>query len=97
MAEVVFVNDMARYGLHLHLGAEIPKISLASMHALQWQFSQPYGEDLAQELDERASSEIWICKQALWPKLSSHISLLRYRAEALGAPYQGRIILRIAP
>lgn len=67
------------------------------MHAPQSQFSRPYDEDLAQELDERAPSEIWICKQALWPEPSARISARGYRAEALCAPYQGRIIFRIAP
>lgn len=28
VTEVIFVDDMARYGLHLHLGAEIEKVSL---------------------------------------------------------------------
>lgn len=66
MEGFVFVNNMARHGLHLHLGAEIQMIWRASMHAL-------------------------------WPQPSARISALGYRPEALGAPYEGRIIFRIAP
>ncbi|MFC5578915.1 ArnT family glycosyltransferase [Lysobacter niabensis] len=93
--EVLFVEDMARYGLHLHLDAEIEKISLEPHQ--QAAFNPEYDETLAQELAERETGTIWICKQALWPELQRRIAGQGYRVEALGTPYQGRVIFRVTP
>ena len=95
VAEVVFVEDMARYGLHLHLGAQVEKVSL--LPGPRPRFNPVNDTDLAQELSEREPGVVWICKQALWPGLRDRIAALHYRATPLGAPYQGRIIFRIEP
>lgn len=94
--EVVFVEDMARYGLHLHLGrgVEIEKISLEPLP--QPRFNPPYDEPLATELAEHEPHVVWICKAGRWPALRARIAALGYQASALGTPYQGRVMFRVS-
>ncbi|WP_225876160.1 ArnT family glycosyltransferase [Lysobacter solisilvae (ex Woo and Kim 2020)] len=91
--EVLFVEDMARYGLHLHLDAEVEKLSLEPL--AQPAFNPIYDESLAQELGAHEPDAVWVCKQALWPALQARFAALGYRARALGTPYEGRIIFRV--
>ena len=93
--EVLFVEDMARYGLHLHLDAEIEKLSLDPRP--QPRFNPVYDASLAQELRKHEPDTVWICKQALWPQLQPRLAAQGYRAQALGTPYQGRVIFRVQP
>lgn len=93
--EVVFVEDMARYGLHLHLDAEIEKIELDPLPRAR--FNPAYDETLAEELAEHEAQVLWVVKQARWPELVERIAAQGYRAQALGAPYQGRIVFRVLP
>jgi 4-amino-4-deoxy-L-arabinose transferase-like glycosyltransferase len=93
--EVLFVEDMARYGLHLHLDVEIEKLSLDPQ--AETPFNPEFDETLAQELAEHEADAVWICKQALWPELQRRIAAQGYRVEALGTPYQGRVIFRVTP
>jgi 4-amino-4-deoxy-L-arabinose transferase-like glycosyltransferase len=90
--EVLFVEDMARYGLHLHLDAKIEKLSLDAR--AQSQFNPEYDQTLAQELAEHEPDAVWICKQDVWPGVQRRFAAQGYRVEALGSPYQGRIIFR---
>ncbi|GAB3345947.1 ArnT family glycosyltransferase [Lysobacter tyrosinilyticus] len=90
--EVLFVEDMARYGLHLHLDAQIEKISLNPRP--QARFNPVYDESLAQELREHEPEAIWICKQSLWPQVQQRFAAQGYRAQPLGTPYQGRVVFR---
>ncbi len=93
--EVLFVEDMARYGLHLHLDVEIEKLSLEPVQ--EPRFNPRYDESLAQELAEHEPDAVWVCKQELWPRLLRTFAAQGYRAQALGAPYQRRIIFTVAP
>ena len=93
--EVLFVEDMARYGLHLHLDAKIEKLSLEPRP--QPRFNPEYDETLTQELAKHEPGAVWICKQALWPQLQQRFAAQGYRAEALGAPYQRRVIFTVTP
>ncbi|RDZ26478.1 ArnT family glycosyltransferase [Lysobacter silvisoli] len=92
--EVVFVEDMARYGLHLHLDAQIEKISLDPVPDAP-RFNPEFDESLAQELAEHEVSAVWVCKQALWPQLRARIAAAGYRATALGTPYEQRVIFEV--
>lgn len=97
---VVFVSDMARYGLRLHLDAEVEKVDLDPIPpGSQARFNPAYDEDLATELGESADEpdDIWICKETLWPEVRARIAERGYRAIPLGAPYQRRIIFRVLP
>ena len=94
---VLFVEDMARYGLHLHLGpgTQIEKIALDA--SPQARFNPSFDEPLAQELAEGEPGAIWICKQERWPDVQRRIAAMGYRAIPLGTPYQGRVMFRVTP
>lgn len=92
--EVVFVDDMARYGLHVELGAEVEKVSLAPQAAAS-RFNPEYDSDLLQELSEHETGVVWVAKQTLWPELQQRIAGQGYAATALGKPYRDRIIFRV--
>ena len=93
--EVAFPEDMARYGLHLHLGAEIEKIAVEPRPVVR--FNPVNDSDLARELAEHEPHVVWVCKQARWEELRGRIQALGYRAVARGTPYRGRIIFQVEP
>ncbi|MBJ6980948.1 glycosyltransferase family 39 protein [Luteimonas sp. MC1572] len=98
--EVIFVEDMTRYGLRLHLDAEIEKIGLDPVPAgARARFNPVDDEDLATELAEAADQPgaVWICKQSRWPGIRLRIAALGFVATPLGTPYRGRVIFRTRP
>lgn len=97
VTEVVFVEDMARYGLHLHLGigTQIEKVSLDPEPDSR--FNPEYDETLAQELAEHEPGVVWVAKQERWPELRRRIEALGWRAHPLGTPYEGRVMFRLEP
>lgn len=94
--EVIFVEDMARYGLHLHLGREvdIEKISLERLHDPK--YVPDWDEALADELEEFTVGAIWICKQADWPRVAARIRAHGFVPTPLGSGYQRRVIFRVS-
>lgn len=92
---MIFVEDMARYGLHLHLGlrTEIEKISLEAI--TQSSINPEYDDPLAHELSEREPNTLWICKEALFPEVKAKAGALGYRVTQLGAPYKDRVFFTI--
>ena len=94
--EVCFIEDMARYGLHVELGAEVEKLSLLPEPGAA-RFNPVNDADLAQELSEREPNIVWITKQAMWPEVQARIAALGYRPVVQGTPYYGRVIFRIVP
>jgi 4-amino-4-deoxy-L-arabinose transferase-like glycosyltransferase len=95
VTEVVFVEDMARYGLRLHLGSEIEKVSLVPVPDAP--IDPIYDEDLAQELAERESGAVWIAKAERWEEFRARVESLGYRPEPLGEPFEGRVIFLVHP
>ncbi|PPT91973.1 ArnT family glycosyltransferase [Xanthomonas theicola] len=95
--EVVFVEDMARYGLHLHLGAEIEKVSRRPQK--QARFNPEYDGPLMQEVQEvgREPGLIFVTKQAMYPAIAQSIAAYGYTAHAWGTPFQQRIIFGVQP
>lgn len=93
--EVVFVEDMARYGLNLHLGAEIEKLSRKPVQDSK--FNPEYDETLTDELHEREHGVVWVAKAEDWHEVRDHIVAAGFRARELGAPYQGRVLFAVAP
>jgi len=92
--EVVFVEDMARYGLHLYLGAQIEKVSLAPGGRVG--FMPGVDGDLAEELDEHDhAATLWIARAEQMPEIDETAARLGWRVETLGAPYQGRAMFRV--
>lgn len=95
VTEVVFVEDMARYGLHLHLDTEIEKLSMAPIP--QPRFNPEYDEPLIREVEEIGHEHglVFVTKTGMWPRVERQIATYGYRTRALGAPYQGRVIFEV--
>lgn len=95
MREVIFVEDMARYGLHLHLDVEIERV--ARELAPQARFNPSYDESLWDELKETGLEEglVYVTKQDLWPEVERVVREHGFEVRALGEPYQGRMIFEV--
>lgn len=93
--EVVFVDDMARYGLHLYLGGQIEKTALESVPPPTGYAAPTFDSSFLHEVLENEPNSIWICKQARWPEVQRQLASQRRRGVALGAPYEGRIIFLV--
>lgn len=93
VSEVVFVDDMARYGLNMHLGAAIEKIGTGDPGPVR--FNPEFDETLAVELAEEEPGVLWVAKSRDWPKLREKITAAGYRATAHGAPYQERVMFSV--
>jgi 4-amino-4-deoxy-L-arabinose transferase-like glycosyltransferase len=93
--EVVFVEDMTRYGLHVHLGTgtHIEKIALEPLP--QSPFDRIYDELLEQELEEREDDAVWVTKAAKFPEVQARIERQGFTVQPLGAPYEGRVLFRV--
>jgi len=94
VSEVVFVEDMARYGLHLHLGLEVEKVSLAEREEAP--YNPEYDESLTRELADVATEPdiLFITPVAQWPAVNTHARSLGYELQVLGTPYRDRIFFR---
>lgn len=94
--KVRFIEDMARYGLHVELGTQVEKLSLLpDPHAPR--FNPVNDTDVATALATPDPDALWITKQANWPKVQARIAELGYRPLVQGTPYYGRVIFRIVP
>lgn len=89
--EVVFVEDMARYGLRLHLDAEIEKISLAPIAGTA--FNPEFDEDLVTELDESRTERgvVFVAREDQLARIRARMRALGFDAALRGAPYGGRV------
>jgi 4-amino-4-deoxy-L-arabinose transferase-like glycosyltransferase len=95
ISQVDFVEDMARYGLHLHLGVDVEKLSLAPITAAP-RFNPEYDESVADEIaDDFDPDSLWITKRERWPAVRRELSALGVDAIAQGAPYQDRVLFRV--
>ena len=96
ITQVDIVDDMARYGLHLHLGVGVEKLSLGNPP--QPRFSPEYDADVSDELgDAYDPGAIWFTKQDNFAKVDAHLRALGYAPAVQGTPYQGRVIFRVRP
>ena len=95
VAEVVFINDAARYGLKLHLTAEVECVSIAAVPEAG--FNPPFDDDsLAQELAEAEPGVVFVVPEKHWPAVERSIGALGYRLVRLGEPYRERIFFAVA-
>jgi 4-amino-4-deoxy-L-arabinose transferase-like glycosyltransferase len=93
--EVRFIDDMARYGLHVELGAQVEKLSLLpDPHAAL--FNPIDDTDVAHALQDPAEA-LWITKREHWPQAQARFAALGFRTIAQGTPYQDRILFRVVP
>ena len=96
VGEVVFVEDMTRYGMHLHLGTgtHIEKIALQPLP--QSPFDRVYDETLEEELAEHEADAVWICKADKFPAIQARIQASGATVEPLGT-YRERMLFRVGP
>ena len=66
--EVVFVNDMARYGMHLYLRAEIEKADIDGDLATKPISDAPFDDVLAHELAEREPGRVFVMRGYVAPR-----------------------------
>ncbi len=91
---VVFVEDMARYGIHLHLGARIEKVSIKPIAADR--FGPDNDTDLDTELARRdQGSTVYICKEEIWPRVREAIETRGYQIAIYGQRYEERVIFGV--
>jgi hypothetical protein len=96
ITQVLIVQDMARYGLHLHLGVEVEKLSMAP--GPQLPFNPEFDEDIADEIgDDLDPDGIWITRQDRWDLVRAHLAANGVEALPQGTPYEQRIIFRVRP
>jgi 4-amino-4-deoxy-L-arabinose transferase-like glycosyltransferase len=94
ISQVDFVDDMARYGLHLHLGAPVNKLSLQSMP--QPRFNPEYDGNVTGQLGAHFDPDaLWITKQDSFAQVSARLQALGYKAMTQGTPYEGRVLFRV--
>ncbi len=93
--EVLFVEDNPRYGLHLYLDAEVELISREPTE--RERFNPAYDESLWDELQETGfeTGVVYVTPETIWPDVERVIREHGYEAQALGAPYIGRIIFAV--
>ena len=96
IGKVRFVEDMARYGLHVELGTQVEKLSLMpEPHTAR--FNPVDDTDVAHALAKGDVAALWITKQDNWPKVQARFAALGQRTVVQGTPYQGRILFRVVP
>jgi hypothetical protein len=95
ITQVDFVDDMARYGLHLHLGVDVEKLSLQPITAAP-RFNPEYDESVADEIARDFDPDsLWITKQERFEAVRAVLDAQGVDAIAQGAPYQGRVLFRV--
>lgn len=93
VTEVLFVDDMARYGLNMHLDVEIEKIARGVPSSVP--FNPEYDETLFEELVEDEPGALYIARESDWPTLDREITQAGYEVTVWGAPYQERILFSV--
>lgn len=92
--EIIFVEDMVRYGLHVHLGREVQVEKLSLNPVQDARFNPEYDGAVSKELHEDEGPRLWVCKVEDWPRVSAFIGAEGYVPTPLGTPYLGRVIFR---
>ena len=94
VTEVVFINDAARYGLKLHLTAEVERVSIASV--TEAGFNPPFDDSLARELAEAEPGVVYVVQEKQWPAVKRSIGALGgHKLLRLGEPYRQRIFFTV--
>ncbi|SFN60750.1 ArnT family glycosyltransferase [Dokdonella immobilis] len=94
VTEVAFVEDMARYGVHLHLQARVDKLSLRPIKLDP--FDGEYDTDLDTELADLDTDIVFICKQTHWDEIRRNIEARGRTVTVYGSPYQDRILFGVS-
>lgn len=96
-SEVVFVNDMARYGLHLYLDAEIEKVDFEGDMAGKPISDAPFDETVFLELLEAgAENRVFVMKPLAQERFEAMARAAGWEPVLLG-PVQDRVAYRLLP
>jgi 4-amino-4-deoxy-L-arabinose transferase-like glycosyltransferase len=71
--EVLFVEDMVRYGVHLHLGPEVQVEKLSIDPVADAKFNPEYDGAMVDELREQEPDQLWVCKQQDFARVAAHV------------------------
>lgn len=93
VTEVVFIDDMVRYGLRLHLNAEVERVSMAAVS--ETGFNPLFDETLASELAEAEPGVVYVTQEKHWPSLEQRLHSLGYPHARLGEPYRRRVFFTV--
>ncbi len=92
-SEVVFVEDMARYGLNLYLSAQVEKVSLAD--SSDGPFNPQFDSTFLSELHERERDVLYVAKKGRWTEVERVAKEGGFSAVRVGSPYRGRIFFSV--
>jgi hypothetical protein len=95
--EVVFIEDLPRYGLHLYLGTEVETLSLDDLE--EPEFNPEYDESLATELAEATheTGVVYVAREKLWPAVRKRVHAHGYRPLLQGSPFHDRVFFMVEP
>jgi 4-amino-4-deoxy-L-arabinose transferase-like glycosyltransferase len=94
--EVVFVNDMARYGLHLYLRAEIEKTDVDGDLASKPISDAPFDDVLAHDLREKPSTgRVFVMRPAMAERFEAEARAAGAMPKRLGA-VRDRVVYALA-
>ncbi|HAI59080.1 MAG TPA: glycosyltransferase [Xanthomonadaceae bacterium] len=95
--EVVFVNDMARYGLHLYLGAEVEKIDFDGVMAEKPLSDAPFDDTVYDELREpKVLTRAFVMRPWAEERFVAMAAAAGWRAEKVGG-VQDRVVYVLRP
>jgi 4-amino-4-deoxy-L-arabinose transferase len=95
--EVVFVDDMARYGVRFYLGGPVQVRKISVEHIPDPKFVPDWDAALADVLATRDPRAVWICRERDFARVQGRIAHQGHRAVVLGAAYRGRRLFRVSP
>jgi 4-amino-4-deoxy-L-arabinose transferase-like glycosyltransferase len=95
-SKVVFVDDTPRWGLHLHLDAQVERRTLGVHEASR--FGRRYDGTLETLLADSALEDVvFVARMTTWDEVRARIRARGFEAHPLGAPYAGRRIFLVQP
>lgn len=94
--EVVFVNDMARYGMHLYLRAEIEKADIDGDLAHKPISDASFDDVLAHELREREPGRVFVMREDVQPRFVAEATAAGWAPRRLGR-VRDRVVYTLEP
>ncbi|TZF81962.1 hypothetical protein FW784_13490 [Lysobacter lacus] len=96
ISEVLFVEDMARYGVHLHLGQNVQVEKFSIDPVADAKFNPEYDGSIATGLRRQQPDQLWVCRQENFADIAARVRAAGFEPQVLGTPYQGRVFFRTA-
>lgn len=94
VSHVLFVDDMARYGLHLHLGAEVEKVTLTpSVGPLA--LDDERGHGFVTALQTHVQNTLYITKIDTFPAVQAQARTHGRVLQVHGEPFMGRVFFTV--